>query len=53
MPTLRKRDMVDKNGKCILPYKLPKKYQKTSRYTPAIEDKKHHDEKEKANANMQ
>lgn len=42
MKTLTKKDMYDKDGKCILPKgALPKKYCPRSKYIPAVEDKKH------------
>ena len=41
MKPLTRKDMYDKNGKCILPKYLPKKYHNKNKYDPAIEDKKH------------
>ena len=39
--TLTKKDMYDRDGKCILPKRREKKYMNRSKYDPSAEDEKH------------
>ena len=41
MKPLTRRDMYDKDGKCILLKEFPKRYKNRNKYDPATEDKKH------------
>jgi hypothetical protein len=44
--TLTKKDMYEKNGKCILPYGgIKKSWRNRSKYNPVEEDKKHRSKK--------